>query len=230
MSVFARPARVAGCALTVAVITAAAAGAGNFTARGSVTRVVDGDTVVVRLANGTLERIRVLGIDTPEVGSCWASQATAATSRLAQGKHVTLVGDSTQDTRDRYGRLLAYVWLPDGKDLGFQLVAGGYAKSYVYDKPFKRLTAYEAAEVLAQGKGVWRCAKPAAAVQPHAQAGAQAGCHPSYKGACLDPNASDYDCAGGSGNGPKYTGPVRVVGPDDFDLDRDGDGYACENT
>jgi hypothetical protein len=59
--------------------------------------------------------------------------------------------------------------------------------------------------------------------------GATANCHPSYKGACLDPNASDYDCAGGSGNGPKYTGPVQVVGPDDFDLDRDGDGYACED-
>lgn len=53
-------------------------------------------------------------------------------------------------------------------------------------------------------------------------------CHPSYVGACLDPNASDYDCEGGSGDGPYYTGPVRVVGPDDFGLDRDGDGYACE--
>jgi hypothetical protein len=53
-------------------------------------------------------------------------------------------------------------------------------------------------------------------------------CHPSYQGACLDPNASDYDCAGGSGNGPKYTGRVAVVGPDVFDLDRDGDGIGCE--
>jgi hypothetical protein len=53
-------------------------------------------------------------------------------------------------------------------------------------------------------------------------------CHPSYVGACLNPNASDYDCAGGSGNGPYYTGPVRVVGPDEFGLDADGDGYACE--
>lgn len=54
-------------------------------------------------------------------------------------------------------------------------------------------------------------------------------CHPSYKGACLKPNASDYDCAGGSGNGPYYvSGPIRVVGSDPYDLDRDGDGYACE--
>jgi hypothetical protein len=54
------------------------------------------------------------------------------------------------------------------------------------------------------------------------------GCHDSYVGACLDPSASDYDCAGGSGNGPLYTGPVQVVGSDTFDLDRDHDGYGCE--
>jgi hypothetical protein len=54
-------------------------------------------------------------------------------------------------------------------------------------------------------------------------------CHPSYQGQCLRPDASDYDCAGGSGNGPYYVyGTVRVVGPDVFDLDRDGDGYGCE--
>ena len=53
-------------------------------------------------------------------------------------------------------------------------------------------------------------------------------CHPSYKGACLDPFASDYDCIGGSGNGPKYTGLVRVVGPDVFRLDADRDGWGCE--
>ncbi len=53
-------------------------------------------------------------------------------------------------------------------------------------------------------------------------------CDPNYEGACLDPSSPDYDCAGGSGNGPDYTGPVRVVGDDHFDLDRDGDGEACE--
>ncbi len=54
------------------------------------------------------------------------------------------------------------------------------------------------------------------------------GCDPSYEGACLDPSAGDYDCAGGRGDGPKYTGPVTVVGDDHFGLDRDGDGRACE--
>lgn len=58
-------------------------------------------------------------------------------------------------------------------------------------------------------------------------AAASGGCHPSYSG-CV-PMASDVDCAGGSGNGPAYaSGPIQVIGPDVFDLDRDGDGVACE--
>jgi hypothetical protein len=54
-------------------------------------------------------------------------------------------------------------------------------------------------------------------------------CHPSYQGECLKVAIGDYDCAGGSGNGPNYVqGTVRVVGSDEFDLDRDGDGWGCE--
>ena len=53
-------------------------------------------------------------------------------------------------------------------------------------------------------------------------------CDPNYSGACLDPYASDYDCEGGSGNGPEYTGAVVVVGTDHYGLDADGDGYGCE--
>jgi hypothetical protein len=53
-------------------------------------------------------------------------------------------------------------------------------------------------------------------------------CDPKYKGACLDPNASDYDCAGGSGDGPEYTGRVEIVGSDHYGLDADGDGLGCE--
>ena len=64
---------------------------------------------------------------------------------------------------------------------------------------------------------------PQAPIQPPAQS-----CHPSYVGACLLIGAGDYDCRGGSGNGPNYTGRVRVVGPDEFGLDRDNDGIGCE--
>lgn len=54
-------------------------------------------------------------------------------------------------------------------------------------------------------------------------------CDPNYAGACV-PVASDVDCAGGSGDGPEYVqGPVRVVGDDIYDLDRDGDNIACDS-
>lgn len=57
----------------------------------------------------------------------------------------------------------------------------------------------------------------------------QPKCDPNYSGACV-PIASDVDCAGGSGNGPAYVrGPVRVVGTDIYDLDRNGDGIGCED-
>jgi hypothetical protein len=55
-------------------------------------------------------------------------------------------------------------------------------------------------------------------------------CDPNYSGRCLRPNVSDYDCAGGSGNGPYYVrGPFRVVGTDHYRLDADHDGIACES-
>jgi hypothetical protein len=62
-------------------------------------------------------------------------------------------------------------------------------------------------------------AAPPAAPEPN--------CDPNYSG-CLDPNASDYDCAGGSGDGPKYTGTVTVLGDDHYDLNRDDDNIACD--
>jgi hypothetical protein len=55
---------------------------------------------------------------------------------------------------------------------------------------------------------------------------AAGGCHPSYD-PCV-PLAADVDCQGGEGDGPAYTGFVTVIGPDDYDLDRDGDGLGCE--
>ena len=53
-------------------------------------------------------------------------------------------------------------------------------------------------------------------------------CDPNYSGACLDPSAYDYDCEGGSGDGPEYTGTVSVVGEDHYGLDADSDATGCE--
>jgi hypothetical protein len=63
---------------------------------------------------------------------------------------------------------------------------------------------------------------------PPPEPGPADDCHPSYD-PCV-PIASDVDCEGGSGNGPVYTGTVRVIGPDEYDLDRDSDGVGCEQS
>ena len=66
-------------------------------------------------------------------------------------------------------------------------------------------------------------------VAPHAAARKKhRNCTPGYK-PCL-PRASDYDCKGGSGDGPKYTGRVRVTGSDPYGLDSDNDGIGCEDS
>lgn len=216
--------RVAAAVAVLGVVLAATTEAprastdGAFTYRGTVTRVVDGDTLDVRLASGTRERIRLIGIDTPETGACYAAKASARARQLALSKPVVLKGDATQDTRDRYGRLLAYVWLPGGKDLGYQLVAGGDAKVYVFRKPFQRLSAYRSAEASAkQGSiGQWSaCGRPVESTPGN--------CHPSYS-PCL-PIVGDLDCADIRAMG---VAPVRVLGSDPYRLDGDNDGYGCE--
>ncbi len=64
---------------------------------------------------------------------------------------------------------------------------------------------------------------------PPTQPPGRAGCDPSYPDVCLQDGVGDYDCAGGSGNGPHYVeGPIRVLAPDPFGLDRDHNGIGCQ--
>lgn len=90
-----------------------------------VTKVVDGDTVDVVSSAGQQERIRVIGIDTPEQGECGFAEASAALGKMVQSKVVTLV-PGARDDRDRYDRLLRYLDV-DGRDAGLELIRGGYA-------------------------------------------------------------------------------------------------------
>jgi micrococcal nuclease len=207
---------VAACAAALAG-AAQTASSGSFTLRGTVTYVVDGDTIHVDVGSRE-EKVRLIGIDTPEVGQCDAAKATGLARRLAQGRAVKLVGDSTQATRDRYGRLLAYVRLPNGRDLGYQQLARGYARVYVYDRPFQRLVAYRRAEQAGRKRSdsIWRgCAttKP----PPSSR------CDPSYPGVCIPPPPPDLDCAD-----IPYTN-FRVVGADPHRFDGDNDGLGCES-
>lgn len=74
-------------------------------------------------------------------------------------------------------------------------------------------------------------APPTTAAPSTAAPAASSGCHPSYQGTCIPADVSDADCAGGSGNGPYYVEEenIAVVGPDQYDLDRDGNGVGCES-
>ena len=204
---------------------ASASTTGDFTQKGVVTEVVDGDTVWVKLASGKREKVRLIGIDAAERGACFAAQAGARARQLALSKQVTLRGDRTQATRDRYGRLLAYVWIPGGRDLGYQLIAGGFAKVYVYGNPFQRVSAYRTAESRAKSArtGSWKaCGATIRPVVPSPPA-PSGNCHPSYT-PCL-PVTDDLDCADVRALG---VAPVRVSGSDPYRLDGDEDGFGCE--
>jgi micrococcal nuclease len=122
--------------VAVAVVLVVRGGGGSSQAtfgRAQVLRVVDGDTIRVRL-DGRTERVRYIGIDTPESVKpgtpvqCFAKRASAANAALVAGRSVRLVGDV--EHRDRYGRLLAYVYRePDGAFVNARLVQGGYART-----------------------------------------------------------------------------------------------------
>jgi len=126
--------------------------------RARVTDVVDGDTIDVLKPSGGTDRIRILGIDTPEVYGgieCGGRAASALMKRLARGR-VSVRTDPKQPKRDRYGRLLAYV-SRGGTDLGRRMVSKGRAKVYVVGSRFSRFGSYKRAERIARAdsRGSW---------------------------------------------------------------------------
>ena len=134
--------------------------------RARVVRVVDGDTLKVRLSTGQSARVRLIGIDTPETaragrrGECGSAGATARMKKLALrgrvGRTVTLKSDPSQEHVDRFGRLLRYV-AAGGVDFGRALVSAGWAKTYVYERDFLRLASYRRSQAAAKSarRGVW---------------------------------------------------------------------------
>lgn len=142
--------------------------------RARISRVIDGDTVSVRLKrSGKRRTVRLIGIDAPELRGkreCGAVKAkrlmrkwlTKKTRGRRKGRTVRLVTDPSQARYDRYGRMLAYVQLAKrNRDVGRRLLSKGWAKTYVYDGVrFRRHKKYAAAERAAKrrDRGGWgRC-------------------------------------------------------------------------
>lgn len=109
----------------------------------------------------------------------------------------------------------AYAWMRHGTSLVIAVVSSVVVLIIVLSISYGMMSGFTGWDPLG-----WDDGQPAATNGGH--------CDPNYTGACLSPDASDYDCAGGTGDGPKYVGPVQVIGSDVYGLDRDGDGYACE--
>lgn len=192
-----------------------------------VTRVVDGDTVEARYG-GQEVSVRLIGIDTPEtvhpsepVG-CLGREASAFTTRRLEGARINLEFDV--ERTDRYGRMLAYVWV-GGKLFNEEIVAQGFANVSTYPPNVKYEDRFLKAQRRARSnnRGLWApgaCPEPAA---PQPLGGGGGGkCDPNYKGTCVPIVDYDLDCG-------DISGSVEVVGEDKHGFDADGDGFGCES-
>lgn len=128
-----------------------------------VTRVIDGDTIEVQI-DGKKETVRLIGIDTPEVVDprspieCFGKQASEKAKSLLVGQGVILKADPTQSDKDRYARLLRYVYHVDGAFINDLLVREGYAHEYTYQNdPYIFQQQFKDAEKEAQEnkRGLW---------------------------------------------------------------------------
>lgn len=126
-----------------------------------VTRIVDGDTIEVKRSGESI-KVRLLGINTPEsVGDraheCFGKEASSYASSILKNQIVKLETDDSQDKYDKYGRLLAYVYLLDNQMANRKLIAEGYAYEYTYDAPYKYQEDFKALQSFAkrETRGLW---------------------------------------------------------------------------
>lgn len=124
-----------------------------------ISRVVDGDTLKVKIGDKE-DTIRLIGINTPEsvdprtVVECFGKEASLKMKELAEGKEVLIVKDPTQNERDKYNRILAYVYLKDGTLLNQKMIDDGYAFEYTYNIPYEFQTEFKESEKNARAKGL----------------------------------------------------------------------------
>lgn len=127
-----------------------------------VLRVVDGDTIDISL-DGVKTRIRLIGINTPETVDprrpvqCFGKEASAKAKELLLGQNISIELDASQDKYDKYGRLLAYVYLADGTFFNEKMIREGYAYEYTYRLPYTYQKEFKEAQRDASSakRGLW---------------------------------------------------------------------------
>lgn len=131
-----------------------------------VASVEDGDTITVDM-DGKEERIRMIGVDTPETQDprkpvqCFGRAASDFTKNLIGSQPVRLEADEQSDNRDRYNRLLRYVYLPDGRLVQAEIIKEGYGFAYT-SFPFTKSAEFKAyqQEAMNQNRGLWNTCEP----------------------------------------------------------------------
>lgn len=205
---------------------------------GKVIEVVDGDTVDV-VISGCVQRIGLLGVDTPETFSenkpneygsitdiaCldrWGEQATEAVMTALEGKDVEVRLDANAPVYDSFGRVLGYVY-QGGEDVNRTLLETGLARVY-REGDSSRISDYVPIEerARAEGQGLWECEEGALEGGNAASSPDLESCDPSYPDFCIPSPPPDLDCVD-----IPYAG-FTVQGDDPHRFDMDGNGIGCE--
>src|SRR5215218_974463 len=189
-----------------------------------VVSVVDGDTFDISPAVRGMDRVRMIGVDTPEVHGgtepC-GPEASEFTTRHLEGRRVTLgVG---QDPKDPYGRLLAWVWL-DGQMFNKMLVLAGLAEAVSYPPNTRYDQKLEQAEALARTPACADASQSASASQTASATASPSANPPEGSGdgdSRLHNGVDDVNCS-------DLSAPVTVDARDEDNLDADGEGTGCE--
>lgn len=200
-----------------------------------IVKVVDGDTITVSL-NGKNETIRIIGINTPETVDprktveCFGIEASNKAREYFKEKDykVYLEKDPTQGERDKYQRLLRYVFTDNGdSDYGLMMIATGYAYEYTYNTPYKYQAEYKKAQAEAENKrlGLW------ADNMCSGESTSQVGSLPTSQVGSPKSIEGDKDCKDFSTQKEAQDYFISQGGPssDPHKLDADKDGVVCES-
>lgn len=183
-----------------------------------VVKVVDGDTIVVALG-GINQTVRLIGINTPESVDprkpveCFGNEASDKAKSILMGRSVRLVVDPTQGERDKYNRILRYVFRDDGLFFNKQMILEGYAYEYTYSTPYQYQAEFKEAQGNAQQSkvGLW---------SPDTACGVK-----------VVNEVVDRDCSDFTSQQEAQNFFISAGGPnkDPHKLDSNGDGTVCES-
>ena len=208
----------------------------DTTETATVSRVVDGDTIEVEFESGQSDRVRIIGVDTPETFSSnqsseygnitdldcldkWGDAATQYARDILNNKTIKLVQDPLVQERDYYDRLLAYIEI-NGQDFGVRLLEEGYARVYIEGQSTRKNNYLKLEQQARSNKvGLWACSG-------EDNIPVNTGNKSKY-----DPLGPDRDCGDFSIWSEAQSFFKAAGGPtrDPHRLDGDNDGIACES-